>query len=198
MMKKAALALAAVGLTATPAASAQNWNNSRNIVDAYSDNCEDIQNENRVIGALIGGVAGSLLGNEIAARGVRTEGRWLGGVVGALAGSEIGRRNVDCDTTYIGPADGYYDAGYSDTSYRYPGKRPHHQNHEPEYRYDERGLIEDHQNRARASYGDDSARQCQEVVRVTYLPDGREVQETTTACRPLHYGDWSLNKRYDD
>ena len=49
------------------------------------------QRQNRMVaGALIGGVAGAVLGNNVAARNAQTEGTVLGGAVGAAAGAAIG------------------------------------------------------------------------------------------------------------
>ncbi|MFZ4120660.1 MAG: glycine zipper 2TM domain-containing protein [Caulobacterales bacterium] len=56
------------------------------------------QRQNRMVaGALIGGVAGAVLGNNVAARNAQTEGTVLGGAVGAAAGAAIGRQSARCD-----------------------------------------------------------------------------------------------------
>ena len=138
-----------------------------------------------MIGAVVGGVAGGLLGNGVAARGVREEGRILGAVVGAVAGSEVGRRNVDCNTAYYGPSEPpVYDA-----TYRYEDRLPPPQDHR------RRNVVNEWPARDDDLYGasDDAAiRQCQTVSRVTYLPDGREIHEPATACREMQYGDWDV------
>lgn len=75
----------------------------------YSDaGCRDRRSSNGVGGGLIGGIAGAVIGSNVAARGNRTEGAIVGGVVGGLAGNAIGRGTVHCDGT-----GSYY--GYSDT-----------------------------------------------------------------------------------
>lgn len=72
--------------------------------------------QNRMVGgAIIGGLAGALLGREVADRGVRGEGAALGAVVGAAAGAGIGRSTARCeqvqgsyDPYYGQRQDGYY------------------------------------------------------------------------------------------
>lgn len=48
-------------------------------------------------GAIVGGLAGGVLGNIIAPGGSKTLGTLLGAGAGALAGREIDRRNVRCE-----------------------------------------------------------------------------------------------------
>lgn len=48
-------------------------------------------------GAIVGGLAGGVLGNIIAPGGSKTLGTVLGAGAGALAGREIDRRNVRCE-----------------------------------------------------------------------------------------------------
>jgi uncharacterized protein YcfJ len=99
----------------------------------YSDpNCQQQRQNRMVAGALIGGVAGAVLGNNVAARNAQTEGTVLGGVAGAAAGAAIGRATANCESNYRNDygyhdraRDPYYDSsgnyghGYSGAGYRY-------------------------------------------------------------------------------
>lgn len=93
---------------------------------ARQEQCRQSRQNRTVGGALIGGIAGALLGREVADRGVRGEGAALGAVVGAAAGGAIGRNSADCDTRvqgsydpYYGQSqDPYYNDGYSGGPYR--------------------------------------------------------------------------------
>lgn len=60
------------------------------------DVCKQEQKDSAKKGAVVGGVAGALLGSAVAGKGQKTEGAVLGGVVGAVAGHEIGKRRVKC------------------------------------------------------------------------------------------------------
>ena len=65
---------------------------------AYADTgCRDRRSSNGVGGGLIGGIAGAVIGSNVAARHNRTGGAIIGGVVGGLAGNAIGRSTVHCD-----------------------------------------------------------------------------------------------------
>jgi len=48
-------------------------------------------------GAIVGGLAGGVLGNIIAPNGSKTLGTIIGGVGGAVAGQQIDSRNVRCE-----------------------------------------------------------------------------------------------------
>ena len=52
-------------------------------------------------GTLIGAVAGGLLGNAVAAKGVKTEGTVLGAGVGAVAGHQIAKKNAKKNCRYV-------------------------------------------------------------------------------------------------
>lgn len=85
----AALVTAAVAGAQTPAA-AQSY---------YGDpHCQQQRQNRMAAGALIGGLAGAVLGNNVAADNAQTEGTVLGGVAGAVAGAAIGRATAGCDT----------------------------------------------------------------------------------------------------
>jgi hypothetical protein len=70
--------------------------------------CAQSRQNRTVGGAIIGGLAGALLGREVADRGVRGEGAALGAVVGAAAGAGIGRSTAQCDRVPQGSYDPYY------------------------------------------------------------------------------------------
>ena len=80
----AALALAGAAATTTPA-SAQPYG-----YGAY-EACRDKKSDNGTTGAVIGGLAGAVLGSQVAGRGDRTEGAVIGGLAGVLLGNVVGR-----------------------------------------------------------------------------------------------------------
>lgn len=71
--------------------------------------CQQSRTNRTVGGAVIGGLAGAILGHNVAGgRGSRDEGTALGAVVGAVAGGAIGRNTAQCDTQVRGSYDPYY------------------------------------------------------------------------------------------
>ncbi|MBX9747014.1 MAG: hypothetical protein K2X34_08940, partial [Hyphomonadaceae bacterium] len=93
---------------ATPA-SAQRYPTYHDEHVARQEQCQQSRQNRMIGGAIIGGIAGALLGREVADRGVRGEGAGLGAVVGAAAGAGIGRATADCDTRVPqGSYDPYY------------------------------------------------------------------------------------------
>jgi len=110
---------------ATPA-SAQRYPTYHDEHVARQEQCQQSRQNRMIGGAIIGGIAGALLGREVADRGVRGEGAGLGAVVGAAAGAGIGRATAECDTRvpegsydpYYGQRqDGYRDGGYRESGY---------------------------------------------------------------------------------
>jgi hypothetical protein len=74
------------------------------------DPCEQHKHNNGTAGAVIGGLAGAVLGSNVAGHGAKTEGSIIGGVAGAAIGNNIGRSGVKCDGySYYNPRGGYYD-----------------------------------------------------------------------------------------
>jgi hypothetical protein len=65
--------------------------------------CEQRQN-NRVAGTVAGAGLGALAGSAVAGRGDRTEGAVIGGLAGALLGNQLTKGKADCARAY-----GYYD-----------------------------------------------------------------------------------------
>jgi hypothetical protein len=90
------VALAAAAATALPAlavASAPSVAAAQSYRSGYLSNpCGPPQKNARVSGAVIGGALGAIVGNKVAARGVKTEGTVLGAAAGAAIGQEVGRR----------------------------------------------------------------------------------------------------------
>ncbi|HYE45326.1 MAG TPA: glycine zipper 2TM domain-containing protein [Caulobacter sp.] len=68
------------------------------------DRCVQQQDGRVGAGTIIGGIAGAVVGSNVAARDNRTEGAVVGGILGAVAGNAIARSSADCDRAY-----GYYD-----------------------------------------------------------------------------------------
>jgi hypothetical protein len=65
--------------------------------------CAD-QRNNRVAGTIVGAGVGALLGGAVAGHGAKTEGAVIGGVGGAIVGNQIAKGRGDCVDSY-----GYYD-----------------------------------------------------------------------------------------
>ena len=102
----------------------------------YDDACRSKKSNNGTTGAVIGGVAGAVLGSNVAGRGDRTEGAVIGGLAGALLGNSVGRSNAKssyaCESRDYGsvrynPSAPYYgnpyDRGYGQRAYRNSGYR---------------------------------------------------------------------------
>jgi len=89
----AALACAGVSLAAAPVAV-----QAKERVYVCDKNVKKKANN----GALVGAVAGGVLGNAVAGRGARTEGTVLGAGVGAVAGHQIakGKAKKSCRWVY--------------------------------------------------------------------------------------------------
>lgn len=112
---------------------------------AYDNDCR--ARSDGAAGAVIGGIAGALLGSNLAAHhGGRAGGAAIGGVAGALIGSSVARSNDGCRTysqAYRAPAYGYGDSyAYGvDTRYRpaygYDSRyqRPAYDSYRRDYRY---------------------------------------------------------------
>lgn len=112
----AASALMGAMLIAQPAA-AQQYRNYQDEHLARQEQCERQQQRRQIGGAIIGGIAGALLGREVADRGVRGEGAAVGAVAGAVVGAGVGRSTANCDQRVQGRYDQYgrpYDRGYDD------------------------------------------------------------------------------------
>lgn len=168
----AASALIGTMLIAQPAAAQQYRSYHDETVSRY-EQCQRSQRNRQIGGAIIGGIAGALLGREVADRGVRGEGAALGAVVGAAAGAGVGRATAECDTR----VQGRYDPQYGG-----PERRPYDPNYgggyEDDYYGDDSGLY------GGPGYRQSAYRQdCRLTERVTYDRRGRERVQEVTVCR---------------
>lgn len=59
--------------------------------------CREHRNGNAVAGGLLGGIAGAVIGSNVARGGGRTGGAIIGGVGGAALGSSIAKNSTHCD-----------------------------------------------------------------------------------------------------
>jgi hypothetical protein len=59
--------------------------------------CREKKQGNEVAGGLLGGIAGAVIGSNLAHGGGRTGGAIIGGVGGAAAGSQIAKGQAHCD-----------------------------------------------------------------------------------------------------
>lgn len=116
----AASVLAAALAAAQPAA-AQQYPTYHDAHVANQQQCQQARNGRMIGGAIIGGIAGALLGRDVADRGVRGEGTLLGAAVGAAAGGAIGRSTARCEGVPQGDYDPYYGQAYN----RYPAEDPY-------------------------------------------------------------------------
>lgn len=114
----AVTALAAMMAFAQPASAQYRDYHDEHV--ARQEQCRDSRTNRAIGGAIIGGIAGALLGREVADRGVRGEGAVVGAVVGSVAGAGVGRATANCDTRVQGSYDPYYgqpDRRYGEGSY---------------------------------------------------------------------------------
>lgn len=118
-IKLAYLTFAAAGMSiaALPASAQQSYNSA----------CNKVKSDRQAMGAVLGGLAGGLIGNQSAGRGARDEGTALGLVVGGLVGSQLAKGDINCPSNvYTGsqysagaPNYGYdtYGGGYPQDPY---------------------------------------------------------------------------------
>jgi hypothetical protein len=168
-----ASALVLAGLIAAPAQAQSNWGGQGGYTQ--SDPWCAQQRQNRMLaGAAIGGIAGAVIGKNVAARKNNTEGAVLGGVTGAAAGALIGRSSAQCQNTaaqnqpYYGGAQQGYDPNYNQGGY-----------------YGSDGLY-GAQPATQAGYGNYGPPQradCRWGTTITRDPDGREMRESVYMCR---------------
>lgn len=185
---------------------------------SYLANCNKVKNDRQAMGAVLGGLAGGLIGNQSAGRGARDEGTALGLVVGGLVGSQIAKGDVQCPSNvYTAPNYGYdpYADQYAQDRYNSTYSQPYssgYGQYGDEYGYygdDSRypapsGRTKHHRKYSdysnyqlaggrRDSYNNDYAgRECADAKQITRLPDGTEIHRPVEACREAYYGDWSV------
>ena len=135
-----ALALVAAGAVATPSF-AHDYPGYRAAAYERADACQAKQHNKGTTGAVLGGIAGALLGSNIAGHGERTGGAALGAVAGAVIGANIGRSSAKSSDLCQGrdygrvvyqratPYPGGYSYRYDDHSdyrpHRYSGYDPY-------------------------------------------------------------------------
>jgi hypothetical protein len=166
----AASAFAAMLALAQPAA-AQQYPTYHDAHVANQQQCQQSRNNRTVGGAIIGGIAGALLGREVADRGVRGEGALLGAVVGATAGGAIGRNSARCDSVPQGSYDPYYGQSYRN-----------HQQQDPYYE-DDSGLYGGPYQESGYYGRDEYGRDCRMGEVITRDPYGREYRDSVMMCR---------------
>jgi hypothetical protein len=97
----------------------------------YDAACAERQHDSGVNGAVLGGIAGALLGSGLAGHGGHGAGAAIGGVAGAVIGNNIARSNArssdECQARDYGrvawrrpqpyPDYGRYERGYQDQGY---------------------------------------------------------------------------------
>ncbi len=162
----AAIAVFGAMLALPGQAAAQSYGSYHDEHVANQEQCQRARNNNTVGGAVIGGIAGAVLGSHSSARRHRGDGTALGAVVGAAAGGAIGRSSTRCDEAAQGSYDPYNHQSYN----RYPD----------DYR-DDSGL-EGGAYRG-SGYGDDYGRDCRMGQIITRDPYGREYRENVMMCR---------------
>jgi hypothetical protein len=92
----AAASIASAGAAAVPTfASAQGYRAPPG-ASFREDPCRSDRRAAGNRGTVIGGIAGAVLGSQLAGRGARTEGAVIGAGVGAVAGHQIGKHSVSC------------------------------------------------------------------------------------------------------
>lgn len=143
----AVIAALAAGSVATPTF-AQDYR-GYGYYDSGRDPCQQKKHDSGTTGAVLGGIAGALLGSSLASHhDGRTGGALIGAVAGAALGNNIGRSSAHSSATCDGYVrQGYYGGrsydsayyrasdrnyGYYATPYRYD------QRYDQRYRYDDR------------------------------------------------------------
>jgi hypothetical protein len=71
---------------------------------AFAQQTCDQRQSNRIAGTVVGAGIGAVAGSVVAGRGDRTEGALIGGVAGALIGNQVAKCKPDCTRAY-----GFYD-----------------------------------------------------------------------------------------
>ena len=91
----------------------------------YRDDCQEKVHNSGTTGALLGGIAGALIGSNLASHhGGRSGGAVLGGLAGAAVGNNIARSSAKssgaCEGGYYGRSSAYYGGSrYAPAAYGY-------------------------------------------------------------------------------
>lgn len=115
-----ALAVAAVGLTTAAAPALAQAHDYRPY--GYDDGCSGRIHNSGTTGAVLGGLAGALIGSNVAHHGGRTGGALIGAAAGAAVGSNIARSSTKQSCRGYRTAyryDGYQPGYYADPGYGY-------------------------------------------------------------------------------
>jgi hypothetical protein len=177
-----AATILATSLLAVPAASAQQHRSYHEAHVSQQQQCQQQRNGRTAAGAIIGGLAGAVLGSQVAGTGHRTDGSLLAGVLGAAAGAAVGRSSARCDQ----PVQGSYDPYYGQPQDQY-GQQPYRGDG---YR-DDRGRaprddgygLEGGPYRESNYGGRSNGGQCRYGEVINRDPDGYEVRDTVYMCR---------------
>ena len=133
-MKKIA-AISATALTLFGAASIATPSFAQPYGYGAYEACRAKKSDNGTTGAVIGGLAGAVLGSQVAGRGDRTEGAVIGGLAGVLLGNTVGRSSAKsshaCEARSYGRAS--YRPSYADD--RYSGRYGYRDYRYGAYRY---------------------------------------------------------------
>ncbi|MFZ4068900.1 MAG: YMGG-like glycine zipper-containing protein [Caulobacterales bacterium] len=130
------------------------------------------QKQNRMLaGAAIGGIAGAVIGKNLAARKNNTEGTVLGGATGAAAGALIGRATACNNVTQGRNANGYVQ----------PSADPYYNQGGYQTGYGNDNLYGASSNQV--GYGAPARQDCRWGTNITRDPDGREMRESVYMCR---------------
>ena len=181
----AASALVAAVMAAPQQAAAQQYPSYHDEHVAQQQYCARQANQRTGLGAVIGGLAGAVLGSQVAARGHRTDGSVVGGVAGAAAGAMIGRGNSQRQCQQ-GAVQGSYDPYYGQPQQQYPQQGGYQQ----QPYGDDSGLYGGPYQQS--SYGRDYGRRnndCRMGEIITRDPYGREVRDNVMMCRASD-GQW--------
>jgi hypothetical protein len=174
-MRGQALVFAAAALAAVIAAPAQADPYRTYSQSGYSQTdpwCAQ-QKQNRMLaGAAIGGIAGAVLGKQLAARKNNTEGAVLGGATGAAAGALIGRATACNGAAPAQNYNGYTQPGY-DPNYNQGAYNTGYGQDTPYY-----GAPSN-----QVGYGAPQRQDCRWGTNITRDPDGREMRESVYMCR---------------
>jgi uncharacterized membrane protein len=101
-MRKMIMALSAIVIVAAPT-----------LASAYTSGCERRAEHRKVVGTVLGGLAGAVIGNQVSHNG----GALVGGLGGAVVGNQLSR--TSCDHYY---SRSRYRHGYAPAAYRYGGR----------------------------------------------------------------------------
>jgi len=183
-----AATILATSLLAAPAASAQEYRSYHEAHVSQQQQCAQTRNGRTAAGAIIGGLAGAVLGSQVAGTGHRTDGSLLAGVIGAAAGAAVGRSSARCEQQQVqGSYDPYYgqpQRQYGEQPYRGDGNRDDRSRAPRDDGYGlEGGPYRESSYGGRAASNGSNNGQCRYGEVINRDPDGYEVRDTVYMCR---------------